>query len=70
MRTSLDARIAALETAGGASTEGRCGVVTMLQGETAEAALRRVGPGNWLMVPGVLDTVAWQALMQEPHRKG
>jgi hypothetical protein len=66
MRTTLDARIAALETANGTSMAARCGVVQMLPSETVDAAKARVGPGAWLIVPGVIhDAAAWTAMVQQ-----
>jgi|GEM_PF-2147896 len=63
--TGLGARIAALETALGGSTEHRGGVLVLLPGESTEKALARVGPGNWLVVPGVAkDGAAWTAMVQ------
>ncbi|MCP5281145.1 MAG: hypothetical protein H6930_06090 [Rhodoferax sp.] len=61
----LGARIEALETANGISEEPRCGVVQMLPGETVDEAKARVGPGAWLIVPGVIhDAAAWTAMVQ------
>lgn len=66
MRTTLNARIAALEKANGPTTEARCGVVQMLPGETVEAAMARVGPGAWLIVPGVVhDAATWTGMVQQ-----
>lgn len=63
--TRLGARIAALEMVLGGSTRYGGGVVVILPGETKEDVLRRVGPGPWLMVPGVMeDAAAWTAMVQ------
>ena len=60
----LEARIAALETALGGSTEHRGGVLVLLPGEAVDTALARVGPGNWLIVPGVFkSSEAWSRHM-------
>lgn len=57
----LGARVAALEVALGATNEARrSGVVVLLPGESVDEAMARVGPGSWLVVPGVSkSSEAW-----------
>lgn len=65
MRTTLDTRVAALETALEVSAERCYGVLVLHPGETKDEALERVGPGCWLVVPGVCkDSAAWAAMVQ------
>lgn len=56
MRTTLDARITALETSLGVSAGSRGGVLVLLPGETKDEALARAGAGSWMVVPGVFSS--------------